>query len=213
MEVREQIIKYIRVNKVSTTEVADCLGKTGVLHNVMPVNRGEFQVGKVKWVYAYNESNWDVHEQVRDTEKDDIVYIETFQCGDRAIVGELVSKYILLYRQAAAIVTNTKMRDAHRLIKEQYPIWCTGFSPVGCFNMKNSQPFDQAIIKDRMENVNGSIMVCDDSGVVIIPKEQITEDMLQKLIAIEEQEDIWFDCIDRRKWDTFDTVCLKKYKN
>ena len=213
MEVREQIIKYIRVNKVSTTEVADCLGKTGVRPNVMPVNRGQFQVGKVKWVYAYNESNWDVHEQVRDTEKDDIVYIETFQCGDRAIVGELVSKYILLYRQAAAIVTNTKMRDAHRLIKEQYPIWCTGFSPVGCFNMKNSQPFDQAIIKDRMENVNGSIMVCDDSGVVIIPKEQITEDMLQKLIAIEEQEDIWFDCIDRRKWDTFDTVCLKKYKN
>ena len=213
MEVREQIIKYIRVNKVSTTEVADCLGKTGVLPNVMPVNRGQFQVGNVKWVYAYNESNWDVHEQVRDTEKDDIVYIETFQCGDRAIVGELVSKYILLYRQAAAIVTNTKMRDAHRLIKEQYPIWCTGFSPVGCFNMKNSQPFDQAIIKDRMENVNGSIMVCDDSGVVIIPKEQITEDMLQKLIAIEEQEDIWFDCIDRRKWDTFDTVCLKKYKN
>ena len=213
MEVREQIMKYIRVNKVSTTEVADCLGKTGVLPNVMPVNRGQFQVGKVKWVYAYNESNWDVHEQVRDTEKDDIVYIETFQCGDRAIVGELVSKYILLYRQAAAIVTNTKMRDAHRLIKEQYPIWCTGFSPVGCFNMKNSQPFDQAIIKDRMENVNGSIMVCDDSGVVIIPKEQITEDMLQKLIAIEEQEDIWFDCIDRRKWDTFDTVCLKKYKN
>ena len=213
MEEREQIIKYIRVNKVSTTEVADCLGKTGVLPNVMPVNRGQFQVGKVKWVYAYNESNWDVHEQVRDTEKDDIVYIETFQCGDRAIVGELVSKYILLYRQAAAIVTNTKMRDAHRLIKEQYPIWCTGFSPVGCFNMKNSQPFDQAIIKDRMENVNGSIMVCDDSGVVIIPKEQITEDMLQKLIAIEEQEDIWFDCIDRRKWDTFDTVCLKKYKN
>ena len=213
MEVREQIIKYIRVNKVSTTEVADCLGKTGVLPNVMPVNRGQFQVGKVKWAYAYNESNWDVHEQVRDTEKDDIVYIETFQCGDRAIVGELVSKYILLYRQAAAIVTNTKMRDAHRLIKEQYPIWCTGFSPVGCFNMKNSQPFDQAIIKDRMENVNGSIMVCDDSGVVIIPKEQITEDMLQKLIAIEEQEDIWFDCIDRRKWDTFDTVCLKKYKN
>lgn len=213
MEVREQIIKYIRVNKVSTTEVADCLGKTGVLPNVMPVNRGQFQVGKVKWVYAYNESNWDVHEQVRDTEKDDIVYIETFQCGDRAIVGELVSKYILLYRQAAAIVTNAKMRDAHRLIKEQYPIWCTGFSPVGCFNAKNNQPFDEAIIKDRMKNVDGSIMVCDDSGVVIIPKEQITEDMYQKLIAIEEQEDIWFDCIDRRKWDTFDTVCLKKYKN
>lgn len=212
MEIREQIIEYIRINKVSTTEVADCLGKKGALKDVMPVNRGQFRVGKVKWVYAYNESNWDVHEQVRDTEKDDVVYIETFNCGDRAIVGELVSKFILLYRQATAIVTNTKMRDAHRLIKEQYPIWCTGFSPVGCFNTQNSEPFDEEIIKDRMENVDGSVMVCDDSGVVLIPKNELTEEMLQKLIAIEEQEDIWFDCVDRRKWDTFDTVCLKKYK-
>ena len=26
------------------------------------------------------------------------------------------------------------------------------------------------------------------------------------------EEDVWFNCIDFRKWDTFDTVCLKKYK-
>lgn len=213
MEIRERIIDYIRINKVSTTEVADCLGKTGVLPNVMPINQGQFCVGKVKWVYAYNESNWDVHEQIRDVQKNDIVYIETFQCGDRAIVGELVSKYILLYRQAAAIVTNTKMRDAHRLIKEQYPIWCNGFSPVGCFNTKNAMPFDNNIIGDRMENIDGAIMVCDDSGVVLIPKKELNEELLKKLERIEEQEDIWFDCIDRRKWDTFDTVCLKKYKN
>ena len=106
MNIREKIIEYIRVNKVSTTEVADCLGKTGALPDVMPVNRGQFKVGKIKWVYAYNESNWEVHEQVRDTEKGDIVYIETFDCKDRAIVGELVSKYVLLYRQAEAIITH-----------------------------------------------------------------------------------------------------------
>ncbi len=212
MNIREKIIEYIRVNKVSTTEVADCLGKTGALPDVMPVNRGQFKVGKIKWVYAYNESNWEVHEQVRDTEKGDIVYIETFDCKDRAIVGELVSKYVLLYRQAEAIVTNARMRDAHRLIKEDYPIWCTGFSPIGCFNTKNEQEFDPDIIRDRIEKVDGAVMVCDDSGVVIIPRNKLTDEFYKKLKAIEEQEDIWFDCIDRRKWDTFDTVCLKKYK-
>ena len=56
-------------------------------------------------------------------------------------------------------------------------------------------------------------LVCDDSGVVIIEKDNLTEKFYQKLEAIEEQEDIWFDCIDRRKWDTFDTVCLKKYRD
>lgn len=212
MNIVDKIIEYIKINKVSTTEVADCLGKTGVVSGVSAVNRGQFCVGKVKWVYAYDESNWTVHEQIRDTEKDAIVYIETFDCGDRAIVGELVSKYILLYRQANAIVTNAKMRDAHKLIKEKYPIWCAGFSPVGCFNSKPSYPFDEDIIKDRMDKIDGSIMVCDDSGVVIIPKEEHTEEFFNKLVAIEEQEDIWFDCIDRFKWDTFDTVCLKKYK-
>ncbi len=213
MDIEEKIIEYIRVNKVSTTEVADCLGKTGVIPNVMPINRGQFKVGKVKWVYAYNESNWDVHEQIRNIGQGQIVYIEAFNCGERAIIGDLVSKFILLYCRAEAIVTNAKMRDAHRLIKEQYPIWCNGFSPVGCFNTKNDIPFDKDIIKDRMETIDGSVMVCDDSGVVIIPKHLLTEEFYGKLEFIEEQEDIWFDCIDRKKWNTFDTVCLKKYKS
>ena len=213
MDIADKIVDYIQTNKVSTTEVADCLGKTGVLPNIYPVNRGQFQTGRVKWVYAYNESNWDVHEQVRDVKKGDIVYIEAFDCGDRAIIGELVSKFIILYKRAGAIVTNARMRDAHKLIKEKYPIWCTGFSPIGCFNTKNTEEFDAEIIRTRKEEVDGAVIVCDDSGVVLVPKHLLTEEFYHKLEAIEEQEDIWFDCIDRRKWDTFDTVCLKKYKD
>lgn len=213
MDIVDKIIDYIQENKVSTTEVADCLGKTGVLPNIYPINRGQFQAGRVRWIYAYNESNWEVHEQIRDTQKGDIVYIEAFDCKDRAIIGELVSKYLLLYRRAAAIVTNAKMRDAHRLIKECYPIWCTGFTPIGCFNIQNTEPFDEEIIRNRKNDIDGAVMVCDDSGVVLIPKDQLNEDFYVKLEKIEAQEDIWFDCIDRRKWDTFDTVCLKKYKD
>ncbi len=211
-KITEKIIEYIQINRVSTTEVADCLNKSGVLPNILPINAGQFRVGKIRWIYAYNESNWEVHEQIRKVERDEIVYIEAFNCADRAIIGELVSKYLLLYKRAGAIVTNAKMRDAHKLLKEKYPIWCIGFSPVGCFNIMNEKPFDEDIIRTRNDQVNGAVMVCDDSGVVLIPKKELTDDFLTKLEEIEEQEDIWFDCIDRRKWDTFDTVCLKKYK-
>ena len=211
MDITEKIIDYIRTNKVSTTEVADCLGKSGVLPNIYPVNRGQFRAGRVRWIYAYDESNWSVHEMARDIQPGEIVYIEAFDCKDRAIVGELVSKFIIFYKKGAALVTNARMRDAHRLIKERYPIWCTGFSPVGCFNRKNDPPFDENIVRTRTEEMNGAVMVCDDSGVVLVPKDLLTEEFYGKLEAIEEQEDIWFDCIDRRKWDTFDTVCLKKY--
>ena len=212
MDITDRIIDYIQTNRVSTTEVADCLGKAGVLPDIYPINQGQFHVGKVRWVYAYNESNWEVHEQVRDVQKGEIVFIEAFDCHDRAIIGELISKFILLYRRGAAIVINGKVRDAHKLIKERYPIWCTGFSPVGCYNTKNVEPVND-IMSARKQEMEGSVIVCDDSGVVLITKDKLTEEFYEKLEAIEEQEDIWFDCIDRRKWDTFDTVCLKKYED
>lgn len=211
MDIKKRIIDFIRRNRVSTTEVADCLGKTGVLENVMPINRGHFKVGNVKWVYAYAESNWDVHEQIISTKENDIVFIEAFDCKHRAIIGELVCKYILLYRQASAIVCNAKFRDAGALLRENYPIWCTGFTPVGCFNTKPEIALDSTIVEMSKSKYEGAIAVCDDCGVVVIPKELHTEDFYQKLVKIEEQEDVWFNRLDHYKESTFDIVCLKKY--
>lgn len=209
--VDEEILAYIRRNKVSTTEIADCLGKTGVVEDVYPINRGHFRAGKIRWVYGYDESNWDIHMQVRDVQPREIIFVETFDCKKRAVFGELVTKYIITYQGAEAVVTDGYMRDAHRLIKENYPVWCKGVTPIGCFNRQSDRPMDEDIIRDRRERLDGAIMVCDDSGVVIIPKDQINQEFLKKLEYIEWQEDTWFDCIDRKKWNTYDTVCLKKY--
>lgn len=211
--IRDEIVKTIKRNRISTTEVADCLGKTGVLKGANAINRGHFCVGPIKWIYAYQSSNWTVHEQARDIQEGDVVFIEAFDCEDRAIIGELVTKFMILYQGAVALISNAKQRDGNDLIKDNYPVWCPGFSPVGCFNTKPKQPLDEAIEKEHREMYDGAIAVCDDSGVVIIPKEQFNEEFIQKLENIERQEDIWFDCLDRLKWDTYDIVCLKKYQN
>ncbi|MBP5383862.1 MAG: RraA family protein [Lachnospiraceae bacterium] len=208
----EEIITYIKENRVSTTEVADCLGKTGVIPGVFPLITGDFAVGEVRYVYTFSESNWDLHRQIENVDKGKIVFVDGISCNDRAIFGELVSKYLLLYRQSKAIVVDGKVRDAHRLIKERYSIWTKGVTPVGCFNSKPDTCPDEEFLKKRTDYYDGSVMVCDDSGVVVIPKEYHNETFLRKLHEIEEQEDIWFDCIDRRKWTTFETVCLKKYR-
>ena len=64
-DIRERIIETIRRNRISTTEVADCLGKTGVIKNVVILNPGHFQVGPIRFAYAYNRSNWELHEQLQ----------------------------------------------------------------------------------------------------------------------------------------------------
>lgn len=213
MDIKKQIIEKIKRNRISTTEVADCMGKSGLFENAYCVNRGHFKVGNVKWIYGYNDSNWSIHEQARDVQPHDVVMIEAFNCHNRATIGELVTKFILLYQEAEAIISNAPLRDGNDLIKQNYPVWCNGFTPVGSFNKKIEEPLNPEIEKEHREKYEGSIAVCDDTGVVIIPKNLHTQDFLDKLDFIEEQEDIWFDCLDRKKWDTYDIVCLKKYKD
>lgn len=214
LQIRKEIIEYVKRNRVSTTEVADCLGKCGVVEGVLPIVPGLHKVGKIKYVYGFCESNWSIHEQIRDSEEADIIFIDGIEVGNRALIGELVTKYLLLYRKAEAVVLNGLVRDANGIIRMKYAVWSKGVSPVGCFNTKREETEEiSKHVKIRKGELDGAIAVCDDTGVVVIPKEKITLEMLGKLEKIEEQEDDWFYCIDRRKWDTFDTVCLKKYKN
>ena len=211
-DVQQEIIDYIKRNRVSTTEVADCLGKRGEVNGVYPINRGMHRVGIVKYVYGFLESNWGIHEQIRDTQKGDIVLIDGISVNERALIGELVVKFLLLYRGAAAVVVRGLVRDANDLIRMGYAVWSKGVSPVGCFNFHVEETEEiQEYVQGQKELFHNAIAVCDDSGVVIIPAESVSPYFLEKLEKIEEQEDQWFHCIDRLKWDTFDTVCLKRY--
>ena len=209
--ITDRMIRTIKRNKISTTEVADCLGKTGAIPDVGPINKRHFCVGRVFMAYGYNESNWELHEQLQNVREGDVVVVESHNCKKRAAFGELVSKYLLLYKGAVAVVVNGYMRDAHRLLKENFPVWCKGVTPIGYMNVKNEEPLDPEIIANWKEKYDNAIAVCDDAGVVIIPSNKINEEFLRKLDFIELQEDIWFYCIDTKKWTTYDTVCLKKY--
>lgn len=210
---RDKIIDYIKRNRVSSTQVADCLGKSGSIKNTKIVNYGHFRVGTVHYVYAIHGTNYDVHKQIEHIDDGSIVFVDVINNEGKAVFGDLVSKFLLLYRQASAIVTNGMLRDAPMLIRERWPIWCNGFTPEGFVNTKVTiTPDERDLIESRKAFYEGSIAVCDDTGVTIIPKDLFNETMLDRLISIEEQEDIWFDCIDRRKYTTFETVCERKYE-
>ena len=204
-------IQLIEENRISSTEVADVLGKQGQVKNVRILNKGQYVVGEAILVYAINNSNYELHKQLSELDlTNKILFVYNVNC-DRAIFGDLVTKYVLLYKRAKAIVVNGILRDAHTLVKENYPIWCKDVSPIGCVNCPNGDDIDADMLKRLKDLYDSSIMVCDDSGVVMIPKEKINEDLLNKLRFIEYQEDIWFYCLDTLKMSTYDIVCKKRY--
>lgn len=210
MDLTDRIIEYIEENRVSSTEVADALKKTGEVDiKLRPIVQRSRAVGRVYYAPAFNESNWHAHYFIQEAPKKHIIYVEGVNCGQKAIFGSLVTKFAMLYKQAKGVIVSGNLRDVHTLVKEQYPIWCWGTTPIGCVNTDTG--IDREYYEKRKKELEGSIMVADDSGVVVVKKEQLTEHFLSELKRIEEQEDVWFDCIDRKKYSTFETVCLKKY--
>lgn len=210
MEKTNEIIKYLMKNRVSTTEVADALGKSGVLNGVQPISEGFYRVGKVRCIFTANNSNYDVHEQIKSIQPGDVPIIFTHNCEDRAIIGDLIAKFVLLYKEASAFVIDGMVRDVAALRRENFAVWSKGFSPLGCFNQV-ADPMPEEKQKDLLKRYEGGVAVCDDGGVVIIPPDKADQAMLERLHRIEMQEDIWFFCLDTLKWDTKKIVCDKDY--
>jgi len=210
MDHTNDIIKFILRNRVSTTEVADALGKSGTLSHLVPMSHDMFKVGKARCVFTANNSNFSVHEQLREVKEGEIVIVFAHNCEGRAILGDLVSKFVILYKGAEAFVINGLVRDASRIRREHYPVWAYGSSPLGCFNVK-ADPYPKELEREVRKKVEGGVAVCDDGGVVVIPKDKINSNILDNLNKIELQEDIWYFCLNTLKWDTKKIVCDKDY--
>jgi 4-hydroxy-4-methyl-2-oxoglutarate aldolase len=74
------------------------MNKTGNLgYDLYSLNKQYLEVGRVKETYALNESNWEHHRQISNINSGLIVITEPFNCGEKAIFGDLVAKYLGLY--------------------------------------------------------------------------------------------------------------------
>ena len=204
----DEIIHFLKTNRVSTSEVADCMDKSGAILGVSPVNRGQYVVGPIRWIYVHDETNWNAHKFADSTEEGEVVLFDVDECNGRAVLGELICKFLLLYKQASGIVCTGNIRDTAAIIRNQYKVWAVGSNPIGCFNSKPQSDVSSERFKSGQILYDKAIAVCDDAGVVVIPRNLHTTEFKQKLIDIENQEDDWFAQLDREKKTTFEIVCL-----
>lgn len=200
-----------------TTEVADALGKTGAVPGVAPIPGNRQAVaGPIHYAEAYNESNWPVHEDLRDLKPGHVVFVEGIDIDGRAVLGALVQEYIES-RGGLGTIVNGNIRDMEDLIEDEAPVWCRGGNPIGCFNKPVPEPTDKqrAALDERKQNQygepRGGVAVADPTGVVVVPEDRI-EETYKRLHEIERDEDDWFEALDDGM-DTYEIVCQKAYKD
>lgn len=205
-DVSLEIIEFIASKRVSTANLSDCLRETTVLKGVAPLSANEFSVGFVRLAIAVDGNNWDMHRALESVKARDVVVIEALNCDECAVAGELVARFCIDQREAKALIVNGNVRDSEFLRGSGYPVWCSGVTPVGA---ENSVPalIDCAPLSAMRLFYDGAIAVCDDSGVLIIPRFEQTEMLIKSLHQIVEKERAWFESIVEKGMTTYQVVC------
>ena len=207
---RNKMIDFIRENKLSTTEVADSIAKTGGIPSLSPVCVGDYMVGVARCMFTANGTNYYLHGQLDDIEQGEIPLIFSKYCEGRAIFGDIMAQYMIDRKKAQGIVLQGEIRDLDCIRRLGYNIWHNGTTPVGCIN-KPTTPFpaeEESALRYRYDNC---ILVCDGCGVVAIPEKYHNNNTLDRMKALQLQEKVWNYCIDELGWDTVDTICNKRY--
>jgi regulator of RNase E activity RraA len=199
----KDVFSFIENNKLSTSDVADALGRKGNVKRIKSVNSGHYVVGKLQYLFSSSQSNWHTHKGLEGIENGNIAFVHDVDYSDKAICGHLMLSYALNYRKAKAVVVVGNIRDIERVIKENMPVWCVGTNPVVCSKTETVIP---SYVKDYKEKYDNGIVVCDDTGVVVVTKEDMTDELMSKLEYVKNREEKWYKMLEEGK-STFEITC------
>ncbi len=202
----KEILKKIAYEKLNSTNIADALGKTGVLEGYVYRGRGQVIVsGPARAFTAQNVGNYDLHKFINTVNQGEIVFVDASVCMPKSILGDMVCDYLFGTKRIAGLVVKGSIRDADQIYAKDYPVWSHATNPVGVPN----QPLKKA--GSNKCEIDDGLLVCDQSGVVYVNKNIDHKLLIDNMSFITIQEKIWDYCINILGWSTFETICEKKY--
>ncbi|MFJ9896330.1 4-carboxy-4-hydroxy-2-oxoadipate aldolase/oxaloacetate decarboxylase [Streptomyces sp. NPDC091280] len=154
--------------------VGEAMGRTGLLGpSIRPVQQGVRVAGTAVTVLSWPGDNLMIHAAVEQCGEGDILVVTTTSPCVDGLFGELFAT-ALQQRGVRGVVLNTGIRDTQELRDMGFAAWSRAVSSQGTVKATGGS-VNVPIAIDGQVVRPGDVIVADDDGVVVVPRERAGE--------------------------------------
>ena len=169
----------------STPNLSDAMHRGGVLRGIRPAQTGVKVAGPVLTV-STKDGDWAKPVEAIDEAEPGTVLVIDAQGGENAVWGELAS-HTCNQRGVAAVVIDGAIRDVDVIREIGFPAWSRHIVP-NAGDPKGFGEIGVELVCGGQRVRTGDWVLCDDNGVVVVPKEELIE-IANRGVEVKEQED------------------------
>jgi 4-hydroxy-4-methyl-2-oxoglutarate aldolase len=154
--------------------VHEAMGRVGSLGpGLRPIQQGVAIAGRAVTALCWPGDNLMVHAAVEQCSAGDVLVVATASPATHGVFGDLLAT-ALMHRGVRGVVIDAGIRDTATLREMGFPAWSRHVSAEGTVKATAGSVNMPVVVAGQRIRA-GDIIVADDDGVVVVPRERVGE--------------------------------------